>query len=414
MEKTQQSFLTGKFTVLPVSQPTTMSLSLSRPPTPSKFTSASFSNLRPEKTQQSFMMGKHKKVVSASSNDDFFSRGRISVDGPVIVGAGPSGLAVASGLKQRGVSFIILERADCVAPLWQNGTYDSLKLNLSKEFCQLPSYPFPENFPDYLSKDQFISYIESYAKHFEIQPQFNESVLSAMYDETSGLWRTKTVSACGESIKRETEYISPWIVVASGANAEKVVPEFSGIHEFGGHIIHASDYKSGHKFGGQRVLVVGCGNSGMDISLDLCDHNATPFMVVRNPEVLRKLESEVEEFKLVPGIKRFSRGTVELVNGEIVEIDSVVLATGYRSNVSSWLKEKEFFSEDGFPKSPFPNGWKGKAGLYAAGFTMLGLYGASKDAIKVAEDIWKIWKEGTGHKKQPTAPAACYRRYVSL
>ncbi|GMH29319.1 hypothetical protein Nepgr_031162 [Nepenthes gracilis] len=413
-------------------------------------------------------MVKRKKVVSASSNEDFLSRRCIWVNGPVIVGAGPSGLAVASGLKDRGVPFIILERADCIASLWRNRTYDSLKLHLPKKFCQLPNYPFPKNFPEYPSRDQFISYIESYAKHFKIKPQFNESVQSALYDETCGLWRMKTVSACGESIKRETEYISQWIVVATGENAEKVVPKFSGIHEFGSDIIHACDYKSGDKFGGQRVLVVGCGNSGMEVSLDLCRHNATPFMVIRSSvhilprEVLRKstfelaalmmkwfplwlvdrilvcmanmafgntekyglkrpLEGPLQlknsdgktpvldlgtmekiksgEIKLVPGIKRFSRGRVELVNGEIVEIDSVVLATGYRSNVPSWLKENEFFSENGFPKSPFPNGWKGKAGLYAAGFTRKGLSGASDDAIKVAEDISKIWKEKTGRKK---------------
>ncbi|GMH29323.1 hypothetical protein Nepgr_031166 [Nepenthes gracilis] len=102
-----------------------------------------------EKTQQSFLMGKHKKVVSASSNEDFLSRRCIWVNGPVIVGAGPSGLAVASRLKERGVPFIILERANCIAFLCQNRTYDCLKLHLSKNFCQLPNFPFPENFPEY-------------------------------------------------------------------------------------------------------------------------------------------------------------------------------------------------------------------------------------------------------------------------
>lgn len=58
------------------------------------------------------------------------------------------------------------------------------------------------------------------------------------------------------------------------------------------------------------------------------------------------------------------------------------------------------FKEDGFPKSPFPNGWKGKAGLYAVGFTRKGLSGASFDAIRVAQDIGQIWKQELKQKNK--------------
>ena len=88
------------------------------------------------------------------------------MNGPVIVGAGPSGLAVGAGHKTQGVPFIILERANCIASLWQNNTYDRLKLHLPKRFCQLPNFPFPEDFPEYPTKRQFIAYLESYAKQF--------------------------------------------------------------------------------------------------------------------------------------------------------------------------------------------------------------------------------------------------------
>ncbi|XP_047307738.1 probable indole-3-pyruvate monooxygenase YUCCA7 [Impatiens glandulifera] len=410
-------------------------------------------------------------------HEAIFSGRCILVNGPVIVGAGPSGLAVAAGLSQQDVPYIVLERANCVASLWQNNTYDRLKLHLPKQFSQLPYIPFPENLPEYPTKSQFIDYLQSYTKNFDIKPRFNEAVKSAKYDETCGLWRVKTVLAGDHHRGEVVEYICRWLVVATGENAEKVVPVFEGEEEFAGNIVHACDYKSGEGFGGKRVLVVGCGNSGMEVSLDLCLNNASPSMVVRSSvhilprEILGKstFGLAVEMMKWLPvkvvdkillvasrlilgnlekyglkrpatmgplelkdregktpvldigalekiksgeikivssGIKKLSRGSVELVNGQHLEIDSIILATGYCSNVPSWLKENDFFSSNGFPKSPFPEGWKGKAGLYTVGFTRKGLSGASIDAIKVAEDIGKIWREETRH----SVAIACHRR----
>ncbi|PSR86394.1 Indole-3-pyruvate monooxygenase [Actinidia chinensis var. chinensis] len=417
-------------------------------------------------------------MFSLSSNDDFISRRCVWVNGPVIVGAGPSGLAVGSCLREQGVPFVVLEKADCIASLWQKRTYDRLKLHLPKQFCQLPNMPFPDHFPEYPSKKQFIDYLESYAKHFDITPQFNECVQSAKYDEACRLWRVKTVLT-GGSARAEVEYICQWLVVATGENAERVVPEIEGLKEFSGEVLHACDYKSGEKFTGKRVLVVGCGNSGMEVSLDLCNHNAKPSMVVRSsvhvlpreifgkstfefavmmmkwlpvwivdkilliltwfimgniekyglkrPSIgplelkntqgktpvldvgaLQKIRSR--DIKVVPGIKRFSKGTVELVNGKNLEIDTVVLATGYCSNVPYWLQETEFFSKNGFPNAPFPNGWKGKAGLYAVGFTRRGLSGAASDAARIAQDIGKVYKEDLNQKKQKVPS---HRRCIS-
>ncbi|CAK9133441.1 unnamed protein product [Ilex paraguariensis] len=413
-------------------------------------------------------------MFSFSDHSDFSSRRCVWVNGPVIVGAGPSGLAVGACLKEQGVPYVILERADCIASLWQKRTYDRLKLHLPKQFCQLPKFPFPEHFPEYPTKIQFIEYLESYAQHFGINPQFNECVQSAKYDEACQFWRVKTVSTTGE-----VEYLCQWLVVATGENAERVVPEIEGLQEFGGQVIHACDYKSGEKFRGKKVLVVGCGNSGMEVSLDLCNHDAKPSMVVRSSvhvlprEIFGKSAFELAmfmmkwlplwlvdrlllvltwfilgnienyglkrpsvgplelkntqgktpvldigalekirsgEINVVPGIKRFWCGMVELVNGEKLKIDSVVLATGYRSNVPYWLQETEFFTKNGLPKAPFPNGWKGKAGLYAVGFTKKGLSGASADATRISQDIGKVWKEELKQKKQrvPT-----HRRCIS-
>ena len=82
-------------------------------------------------------------------HEDFFSRRCIWVNGPVTVGAGTSGLATAACLREQGVPYVVLEKADCIASLWQKRTYDRLKLHLPKQFWQLPKLPFPQEFPQY-------------------------------------------------------------------------------------------------------------------------------------------------------------------------------------------------------------------------------------------------------------------------
>lgn len=416
-------------------------------------------------------------LASMNIGDDLLSGRCVWVNGPVIVGAGPSGLAVGACLREQGVPFVVLERADCIASLWQKCTYDRLKLHLPKQFCQLPRMPFPESFPEYPTKRQFIDYLESYAKHFDINPRFNECVKSAKYDHNSELWRVKTVGQ--DPARPEVEYLCRWLVVATGENAECVVPDIDGLADFSGKVIHSSEYKSGDSYRGQKVLVVGCGNSGMEVSLDLSNHNAEPAVVCRSSvhilprEIMGRSTFELAmllmkwiplwlvdkillffawimlgstqkygvrrpttgplelknkqgktpvldlgalakirsgDIKVVPGIKRFYANGVELVDGQIMDVDSVILATGYRSNVPSWLQEGEFFNKNGFPKTPFPNAWKGKNGLYAVGFTRRGLSGASFDAAKIAQDIGNVWKQETKQKKH-TAPR--HRRCIS-
>ncbi|KAH9761065.1 Indole-3-pyruvate monooxygenase YUCCA6 [Citrus sinensis] len=303
----------------------------------------------------------------------------ICVPGPVIVGAGPSGLATAACLKERGIPSILLERSNCIASLWQLKTYDRLRLHLPKQFCELPLMGFPSEFPTYPSKQQFVDYLEAYAKRFEIRPRFNETVSQAEYDATIRFWRVKTTVGGQKCGVEEMEYRCRWLVVATGENAEAVVPEIEGSDEFGGDIRHTSLYKSGEDFRGKRVLVVGCGNSGMEVCLDLCNHDAMPSLVVRDT--------------VFPGIKRLKRYAVEFVNGRCENFDAIILATGYRSNVPSWLKESEMFSrKDGLPRRPFPNGWKGESGLYSVGFTKRGLLGVAMDAKRIAQDIESCWK----------------------
>ncbi|XP_047326851.1 indole-3-pyruvate monooxygenase YUCCA6-like [Impatiens glandulifera] len=382
----------------------------------------------------------------------------VFVPGPVIVGAGPSGLATAACLKERGIPSVVLERSECIASLWQLKSYDRLCLHLPKHFCELPLMSFPNDFPMYPSKGQFVNYLVGYADRFGIRPEFGQSVVKAEFDRSVGFWRVRT---------REKEYVCRWLVAATGENGEAVVPVIDGMGEFGGEIMHTSLYKNGDLFRDKKVLVVGCGNSGMEVCLDLCSYNARPSLVVRNkvhvlprkmlgtstfglsmlllkwlpvrlvdrlllvvsrfilgdtarfglnrpsagPLELKNLSGKTPvldvgtlakiktgEIMISPAIQRLSSHCVEFIDGRKEIFDAIILATGYKSNVPSWLKEKEMFSKkDGLPKKPFPNGWKGENGLYAVGFTKRGLLGASMDANRIAQDIERCWRIESKH-----------------
>ncbi|CAN0877652.1 Probable indole-3-pyruvate monooxygenase YUCCA4 [Linum grandiflorum] len=379
-------------------------------------------------------------------------RKQVWVNGAIIVGAGPSGLATAACLSQHGVPSLILEKSDCIASLWQHKTYDRLKLHLPKHFCQLPLMGFPDDFPKYPTKHQFLTYLQSYAAHFNIKPVFNQSVSAAEFDSSAAMWMVHT---------DEFLYISRWLVVATGENAVPVVPEIGGMGKFKGRVVHTSEYKSAKEFEGQKVLVVGCGNSGMEVSLDLCRNNAVPYMVVRNtvhvlpremmgmstfgiamallkwlplrfvdrvllsaaglflgntdelglrrpktgPLELKNVTGKTPvldvgalsqirsgKIKVMEGVKEITKTGAKFLDGQEKDFDSIILATGYKSNVPTWLKGSDFFTKEGMPKTEFPNGWKGEDGLYTVGFTRRGLLGTASDAVKIADDVASQWR----------------------
>lgn len=159
---------------------------------------------------------------------------RVWVNGAIIVGAGPSGLAVAVCLSNRGIPFVILERGNCITSFWKNRTYDCLKLHLPKEFWELPLMGFPHNFP----KHHFISYMESYASRFSVHPSPGSTKLFRVPSSTRvvGFGWFELVILC--TFQRG-------FVVASGDNAEPVIPLIAGMDKFQGPVVHTSVYRSG-------------------------------------------------------------------------------------------------------------------------------------------------------------------------
>jgi indole-3-pyruvate monooxygenase len=188
-----------------------------------------------------------------------------------VLGAGPSGLAVSACLGRRGIRSTVLEQRSRIAPSWRE-RYDRLHLHTVKQHSALPGMPFPKDAPTYPSRDQVIDYLERYAERFGIAPELGQRVRLVRREGDS--WRIDT---------DDRELRARAVIVATGYNRVPNLPAWLGDSEFRGQRIHSSVYRNGLGFRGKRVLVVGAGNSGAEIALDLWESGARVAMSVRSP-----------------------------------------------------------------------------------------------------------------------------------
>jgi len=189
----------------------------------------------------------------------------------LIVGAGPAGLAAAACLKRRGVDALVLESGASLGHSWRHH-YDRLRLHTVKQQSQLPGLPFGKELPRYPSRADFVSYLEAYAARFAIEPRTGEAVRRVRAED--GGFAVETV---------RTIYRARAVVMAAGLNRVPNPDRLPGQDRFGGALIHSRDYRNADRFGGQRVLVIGAGNTGAEIALDLAEHAARPTLALRSP-----------------------------------------------------------------------------------------------------------------------------------
>ncbi|MEM1216068.1 MAG: NAD(P)/FAD-dependent oxidoreductase, partial [Bacteroidota bacterium] len=178
----------------------------------------------------------------------------------IIIGAGPAGLAAAGRLRERDIPFVILEKGTGVAQCWRDH-YDRLRLHTVKQFSHLPSLPFPEDYPLYVPKKELVAYYEAYAEKYNIQPVFNTTVTTI--DKQDDTWTVNCTDG--------TVYTGASVILCAGMNRIPFSPTFLGQEDFQGKIIHSHDYQNPTPYQGKRVLVVGMGNSGAGIALDVCE-----------------------------------------------------------------------------------------------------------------------------------------------
>ena len=188
----------------------------------------------------------------------------------IVVGAGPAGLACAAALRRSGGSIIVLEKADRVAASWRHH-YDRLHLHTHKRQSGLPGLPMPAAYPKYPSRDQLVAYLEDYAAHHRIAPRFGTAVLGVR-QRAGWVVETDTMTLTAGNV-----------IFATGIAGWPLRPAWPGMDSFPGRLIHSSDYANPKPFSRCRVLVVGLGNSGGEIAMDLCDAGNDVSLSVRSP-----------------------------------------------------------------------------------------------------------------------------------
>lgn len=204
-----------------------------------------------------------------------------------VIGAGAGGLSSAKRLLERGVGVTVYELGSHIGGLWvydndsgRSPAYESLHINSEAGVTQYPDFPFPEGTPLFPSHRQVRAYLEAYADHFDVRRhvRLNTAVTSVEpVDGTPGAGWDLTL---GDGSRERFDAV----VVASGHQAEPAHPPFA--HDFAGEYLHAHAYRAPEPFRNRRVLVIGTGNSGLDIAADICLVTDRTVVAARSPVLI--------------------------------------------------------------------------------------------------------------------------------
>lgn len=198
----------------------------------------------------------------------------------MVVGAGHAGLAAAARLGQLGVDTLVIEKKPRVGDVWRD-RYRSLTLHNDITANHLPYMPFPRTWPMWLSKDQLGLWLEFYAECMELNIWTSTEMCGAIYSEADRRWTVDLRKEDGTIVQKRCRHV----VVATGVSGS--VPnrvELQGAADFGGVIVHSSEFKDSADYAGKNVIVVGTGSSGHDIAQDLVAHGVKSVsMLQRGP-----------------------------------------------------------------------------------------------------------------------------------
>ncbi|EHH15812.1 hypothetical protein EGK_01961 [Macaca mulatta] len=197
-----------------------------------------------------------------------------------IIGAGVSGLAAIRCCLEEGLEPTCFERSNDVGGLWKfsdhteegrASIYQSVFTNSSKEMMCFPDFPYPDDYPNYMHHSKLQEYIKTFAQKKDLLRYIQfETLVSSIKKCTSFLVTGQWVVVTEKDGKQESTIFDA-VMICSGHHVYPNLPtdSFPGLDRFRGNYLHSWDYKNPEAFKGKRVLVIGLGNSGSDIAVEL-------------------------------------------------------------------------------------------------------------------------------------------------
>ncbi|NXX54959.1 FMO5 monooxygenase, partial [Scopus umbretta] len=209
-----------------------------------------------------------------------------------IIGGGSSGLCAIKACLQEGLEPVCFERTGDIGGLWRfeerpeercASIYRSVIINTSKEMMCFSDFPIPADFPNYMHNSKIMKYFRMYAQHFDLlrHIHFKTSVCRVAKRPdfaTTGQWEVVT-----ESEGKQDAAIFDAVLVCTGHHTEVHLPlsTFPGIEKFKGHYLHSRDYKDAQYFTDKSVVVIGIGNSGLDLAVEISQTAKQVFLSTR-------------------------------------------------------------------------------------------------------------------------------------
>ncbi|MFI1062805.1 flavin-containing monooxygenase [Streptomyces spororaveus] len=280
----------------------------------------------------------------------------------VVIGGGQSGLAAADALARRGRVPVILEASDRAAGSWPH-YYDSLTLFSPARFSALPGMPFGGDPDRYPHRDEVVAYLTAYADRLQADIRTGHRVASV---GANGSGFTVELEGGGRLSARA-------VVAATGTFGRPLRPALPGLESFTGQVLHAADYRDPAPFAGKRVVVVGAGNSAVQIAAELARVSRTTLAtrapvkfarqhllgrdlhfwltrtgldaaplgrLLRTPPAQPVLDDGRYRAALDAGapdrrpmFRSLDGGKVTWADGVVETVDTLILATGYRPDL---------------------------------------------------------------------------------